>query len=167
MFRRVTNLARVYRERVFSLALVLVFLLGTLPHTACICADGHREEHCQALACRNLATRQAKMQKCSCCRDKVGGATEPSCCLAKESQVEFGVDLIKAAGSCCNPIVEAPAPMAAAGKVDAASKSLVISVIETSSMFYLADLVRPAVELSYRSTPPPLDVVIVYLHLSI
>jgi hypothetical protein len=167
MFRRVTNLARVYRERVFSLALVLVFLLGTLPHTACICADGHREEHCQALACRNLATRQAKMQKCSCCRDKVGGATEPSCCLAKESQVEFDVDLIRAAGSCCNPIVEAPSPMAVSSKVNSASKALVFATIEPPSLFDLAEHVPPATGWNNRSTPPPLDAVIVYLHLTI
>jgi hypothetical protein len=167
MFLRVTRLAQVFRERVLSVALLPVFFLGTLPHTACICADGHREEHCQALACRNLATKQLKTQKCGCCRDRAANVGAQSCCLAKQSQAESCTRMVGMSGSCCNPIVEAPAPMASAGKVDLATKSLVVATTEPPSTFNLVDRVQSATESINLSTPPPLDVVIVYLHLTI
>ena len=53
---------------ILSLALLPAFLYGTLPHTACICADGHREEHCRALAGKRCDKSSAVSAPCSCCR---------------------------------------------------------------------------------------------------
>src|SRR4051794_28727024 len=50
MFRKLFKLARASRERAFALVMLPAFLLGTLPQTACICADGHRQASCPMLA---------------------------------------------------------------------------------------------------------------------
>jgi hypothetical protein len=70
-------------------------------------------------------------------------------------------------GSCCRPFIEAPAPVAAAGKTDLGSQ-LVLSTATPPVVTYLfAEEVQPTLDRSSFSTPPPLDAVIVYLHLTI
>src|SRR5205809_397178 len=118
MFRSVLSPARVSRERVLSLVMLPAFFLGTLPHTACICADGHREAVCRAGACMaiNNGAGATTCCGCSCCKDRgTPGARSccqaKSCCAAKHKTTPKNG--IAAENSCCQPIVEAPAPATA------------------------------------------------------
>jgi len=69
-------------------------------------------------------------------------------------------------GTCCQPIVENPAPLVPSTKVQAPTKSTLVATVAPIAEY------RPANSFStphwrHPSTPPPLDVVIVYLHLTI
>src|SRR5438874_13838811 len=87
MFRRAKKLVYASRERILSLVLLPAFFLGTLPHTACICADGHREAFCRATTCRFLAQRSNTdaCGQCSCCKGSGSACDKRSCCQAKHS----------------------------------------------------------------------------------
>src|SRR5437773_899580 len=119
MLRRIKSLARTYRERLLSLVMLPAFFLGTLPHTACICADGHREALCRAGACRSINTASGATTccGCSCCKNRSAGTTR-SCCQAKGccAAKHKAADGIAAKNSCCRPFVEASAPAVAATK---------------------------------------------------
>src|SRR6478609_5338551 len=100
------------RRGIFSLALLPAFLCGTLPHTACICADGHREEHCRALSRHTSAPTSAGKLRCNCCKPR---DEAPDCCQTEkqDSQRQAG---LTASGNCCHPIIETPAPLASSTK---------------------------------------------------
>jgi hypothetical protein len=170
MFQRLLRLTRTYRERVLSLVILPAFFLATLPHTACICADGHREAFCRATTCRFLGANTCS--ECSCCKGSGTACEKRSCCHAKHGQsvpvdVKHTTGLTAKTGSCCNPIVEAPAPAVNSGKSDLGSKPVFIAAIQPLPTLWSVDHVRPAFERTQHSTPPPLDAVIVYLHLTI
>ena len=173
MFRRTKKLVRIHRERLLSLVLLPAFFLGTFPHTACICADGHREEFCQATTCHFRGQHSAtnSCSGCSCCRDHSKG--EPrSCCQAKHgrcapSNREPAAGLMAKTGSCCHPFVEAPNPVVVAAKSDLTAKSISAFQIVAVPVLWLAQDVRPTFERVQDSTPPPLDAVIVFQRLTI
>jgi hypothetical protein len=168
--RRIPSLYRVangFRERLLSLVMVPAVLLGTLPHTACICADGHREEFCQAIVCRNTGTPRLETKNGGCCRAKASGSKTKNCCQTSNSHAHSGCQLGAATGSCCNPIVESPAPVVISGKAELAAKSLVVAAIEPPNLIWTSANAWPTLPLTVHSTPPPVDTVIVYLHLTI
>ncbi|MBW8883664.1 MAG: hypothetical protein JF612_02570 [Planctomycetia bacterium] len=151
------------------------FLYAALPHTACICADGHREEHCRVLAGQrcdktpaasaSAAGNPAASTQFSCCKACQETRDARSCCPAKESQTpQTG---LMAAGQCCHPVVEAPAPLVLSAKAAAAEKSTLVTAIAPITEPWFVDTYRPIRHSDHLSTPPPLDVVIVYLHLTI
>src|SRR5947207_3563752 len=134
MFRKAKKLVVASRERILSLVMLPAFFLATLPHTACICADGHREEFCRATACRFLGAKTCG--ECSCCQESAAACQKSSCCHAKHSQPDSSksktptTGLTAKTGSCCNPIVEAPGPAVTAGKGQLPSKSALVAAIQ-------------------------------------
>jgi hypothetical protein len=169
MFRRINKLVHASRETLLSLVMLPAFFLATLPHTACICGDGHRESRCNASAC--CAIKQGKSTDvscgCPCCQSHSGKAC---CCKAKPAA--SGCEkcpppgLAAKNGNCCQPIIETPAPAKSVEEVSVPSP-LDVAIGDLTSR--LADispslLVRRPLD---HHGPPPLDVVIVYLHLTI
>ena len=149
------------------LILIPAFLCGTLPHTACICADGHREEQCRAISRPAALPDGNSAGKCNCCSSRtITSAAASDCRHSTATESESSSALI-AGKSCCQPIVEGPASAIPAAKGDASLqlKCLAVSII--------ADNAPPAATVSFSqptshpSGPPPLDAVIVYLHLTI
>jgi hypothetical protein len=168
MFRRIAKQMHAHRERIVSLMLMPAFLIGTMPHTACICADGHREVVCPAMAgrftlqCSNAGARSER----SCCSEKVGCCSKASCCRGRQSRPPAS-GLFAKTGSCCHPIVEAPAPVAPTSKGDVATTSALAATAQSPPSILLANDFPRAYQQVAHSTPPPLDVVIVYLRLTI
>jgi hypothetical protein len=173
MFRRIRKLVWPNRERLLSLVMLPAFFLATLPHTACICADGHRESSCNVWACRAGAPESSKAASCgrSCCKD-CRAKQERNCChknageSAKHDSMHVS-GLVISTGSCCHPIIEAPAAAIATNKAKQASDQLIAAVVHPLPALVSTVAVRPAFERIHTSTPPPLDAVIVYLHLTI
>jgi len=163
MISRLSSQLRLTRQALLSLALLPVFLWGTLPHIACICADGHREEHCRALSGQVRALRSATSTKCSCCQSRNGAR---SCCQTAKHERQSPTNLI-ASGSCCHPIVESPAPLVLTGKIQPPTKATLVAAIAPLAEFDTAPTNHALRQWHRLSTPPPLDVVIVYLHLTI
>ncbi len=174
MFRRIRKLVWPHRERLLSLVMLPAFLLGTLPPSACICADGHYEPFCRVAICRALASGSSSTAccGCSCCKGRSSNQGGESCCAGKSSCTQqhgstpVGGVAAKA-GSCCQPIVELPAPAAQASEMELDKQLPLVATIESLSSFSSANEVRPTLERNSFSTPPPLDVVIVFLHLTI
>jgi hypothetical protein len=173
MFRRIRKLVWPNRERLLSLVMLPVFFLATLPHTACICADGHREASCKAWACRAGASESSKAASRGrgCCTD-CGAKKGRSCCPKKagESAKHDSLPvsgLVLSTGSCCHPIIEAPAAAIAPSKAKQASDQLIAAVVHPLPALASTVAVRPSFDRVHSSTPPPLDAVILYLHLTI
>jgi hypothetical protein len=171
MFHRVTKLARRHRERLLSLALLPVFLLGTLPHTACICADGHRESFCRAAICSAIGGGSAMSACCGCsCCDQHSSSGKKDCCQAKSccsaKQDTTHSNGIVAKNSCCRPFVEPAAPAVVVKK---AHRATPLQVAATTPLVTLigADGIFPTIQRGSFCTPPPLDAVIVFQHLTI
>ena len=61
----------------------------------------------------------------------------------------------------------APAPAVNSNKSGVVSKSVVVALVQPLATLWTADNVQPAVGRTAHSTPPPLDVVIVYSRLTI
>jgi hypothetical protein len=163
MISRLISQLHFTRRGLLSLALLPAFLYGALPHTACICADGHREEHCRALSRHSSAPQSATKSECSCCKARQGA---PSCCQAAGSQAQSH-SASMAAGTCCRPIVESPAPLIRSANVQTAAKPLALATLVPVDELLAADAFQLVRSWRHFSTPPPLDVVIVYLHLTI
>jgi len=143
-------------ERVISLAMVPILLLGTIPHAACICADGHREKFCRARM-GITAGAPAVAQKRNCCRRQVAPVTAATplatTCLARPK-------------SCCRPVLELPFPVTDSVKNSSSPQPQL--TIET----HVCDSQRPSalspiLERAPHSSPPPLDAPIVYSRLTI
>src|SRR5436305_8904639 len=91
MFRNLKKRAMAHRERLVSLVLLPAFFLGTMPHIACICADGHREDFCKATLCVAVSSGSSNSASCGCsCCKSHGNQQLPSCCRAKTSQPTSG-----------------------------------------------------------------------------
>src|SRR5207302_8286938 len=102
--------------------------------------------------CKNRSSSQAR----SCCGHKSAkpGSTPLNGLMAKS-------------GSGCQPIVEAPAPAAASKKAELGSElKLVAATLFVAPLAVPVDA-RPSLDRSSFSTPPPLDAVIVFQHLTI
>src|SRR5438105_15738154 len=126
MISRLLSQLQLTRRGIVSLALLPAFLYAALPHTACICADGHREEHCRALAGKRCDKASAASAPCSCCKARSETHDERSCCPGNESHQRTG---LVAAGQCCHPIVESPAPLVPSAKADLAAKSTLVAAL--------------------------------------
>ncbi len=173
MFHRIGKLVWLNCERLLSLVMLPAFFLGTLPHTACICADGHREPSCNASACRARAFESSKAACCGCicCKD-CGTKHGRSCCQkqASKSHKHNSVSvngLVAMTGSCCHPIIEVPAAAIGPNKAQQSLDQVVAAVGHPLPALASTVAVRPSIDRVHTSTPPPLDAVIVYLHLTI
>lgn len=172
MFRRVRKLVWPHHERLLALVMLPAFFLATLPHTACICGDGHREAHCNVAACRaiNEGNTTGVCCGCACCQTKSG---KPCCCCkAKAKQCRQESDKLPApglaakTGNCCQPIIEAPAPAKGVEKVSISSQLSVVGVLPLPTISEAQPFRLNRLTLDYHG-PPPRDAVIVFQHLTI
>ena len=161
------------RSRAFAAVLVPAFLLATLPHSACICADGHKEPSCNVSACCAIAQGKGDgvCCGCSCCKQNSDG-TRSCCCQSKHAPAGPAKNPVSGlnakTGSCCHPIVEAPVPAAGAKKSELPSqKNLVLRALPTLPFISVLPAQSTTRPLDNHHGPPPLDAVIVFLHLTI
>ena len=171
MFRRIRKLVWSNRERLLSLVMLPAFVLTTLPHTACICADGHREEFCRAAACRAINSGDVKSVccGCSCCKDR-GSDGVRTCCKTKHQAPSRSVPadgLAAKPATCCQPVIAVPATAIKTKKVELESTLQFVTAIEFVTTHWGTDDFRPAIAWNSFATPPPLDAVIVFQHLTI
>lgn len=162
------------RSRAFAALLVPAFLLATLPHSVCICGDGHKELSCNSAACCAIAQGRADgiCCGCPCCKPNSDGVPRKCCCRAKRGPVNTSKKPASGwsakTGSCCHPIVQAPAPAVGAKKGELPSqKSLVLNTLPTpqfTSAVPVRSIIRP---LDNHHGPRPLDAVIVFQHFTI
>jgi hypothetical protein len=99
------------------LAAVLLpaFLLGTLPHTVCLCSDGQREEFCPTATCRFSGRAPVAKPHLECCCQQEPGQSRRSCCVSSEHRGAGNPSnscaaALQSGARCCQRIVEAPAP---------------------------------------------------------
>ena len=171
VYRQTRKLIKAKGERIVSLALVPIFLLGMLPRTACICADGHREAMCPAIrhavAARSAASASSGK---SCCQKRE--AKQPArCCANKFAQREndhFPLKVIgPKTGSCCQPVLEAPLVAVVEKKVGVSERSICVATSDSAESYVGVVALWPAFNAVGLCTPPPLDAVIVFSRLTI
>ena len=172
MVRKIRKLVWRHRERFLSLVMLPAFVFATLPHTACICADGHREEFCKAALCAAINSGSSTTACCGCRCCKSHGAPNRSCCQPAGCEPTKGTPspvsgLTAKNGSCCHPFIEAPAPAIAPAQADFGSHQALIAAVDLPAVFVGEDGLQPTLDHNAFSTPPPLDAVIVFLHLTI
>jgi len=134
------------------LAMLPVFVVGTLPQVACICADGHRE-----MACPKLKGGVEKHVR-SCCAGKVREQVRQPLPTSG-----IGARVV----SCCRVVIESP-PATVVVKQSRATDEL--THIDASDRF-----VSHTAEPSFRTVrseaahwqPPPRDAVIWFSRLTI
>lgn len=168
MVRRLRKFVRLHRERLLSLVVLPAFFLASLPHSACICGDGHREPFCTPGHCRACNTSSGDH---SCCKGQ-SSQQEQGCCGTKHDEESPAGDtsnptVTAKTGCCCTGVVEIPAPATVAKKSEFAGHGVIVAIAQRSSAFVSASELWPSFEQINHSTPPPLDAVIVYLHLTI
>jgi hypothetical protein len=173
MFRRTTKWVSVHHERIISLVLLPAFFFASMPHIACICADGHREAFCKTALCRAIGngTNRSDCGGYSCCNNRGSGPVR-SCCQGKACPSPGGGTtplhgIGAKTGSCCHPVIEAPSPAITSGKTDLTSQAALIAMPVPPTTFIFANELHPELSRSDFSAPPPLDAVIVFLHLTI
>jgi hypothetical protein len=173
MFRGMKRLVRAYRERVISLVLLPAFFLAAMPHSACICGDGHRELFCSPGHCRACLSRSGDTAAGghSCCQGHVSCEARTCCGTKHDEKTPAGdtssTSVIAKHGCCCKGVVEVPAPAAVSKKSDLAGPTAFVAIVEPATAFVSANELWPSFERISHSTPPPLDAVIVFLHLTI
>jgi hypothetical protein len=173
MFWGAKKLVRDHRERFLSLVLLPAFFLGTIAHTECICGDGHREQFCTPGNCRQCLSRSsaANVSDHSCCKAHASHEKR-SCCRikpCKQPQADGAVNTSLAAnnGCCCKAVIEVPAPVTVGKKSDLTGYSAVVAAIESVPDYVTANELWPSFDWIRHSTLPPVDAVIIYLHLTI
>jgi len=162
MLHRAVKLVVANREKLVSLVLLPAFFLGSLPQTACICADGHREASCPML-------RQQQAESARSCCQKSASAPK-SCCKngsSKTNQLPSKCQVAAQGRSCCHPVIEAPAAAAAAKRSEVDNQPLQLTVSASASSFVVAAELWPTTIPTIDSTPPPRDVVIELSRLTI
>jgi hypothetical protein len=157
MVRSFSKLALAHSRRLLSLVLLPALVLGTLPQTACLCADGHVE-----MACRALAARSAAKHCNGCSHCQPAGQQVRSCCQGHATQP----GLAACGTNCCHPLTVAPAPATMAGKVKVEAQQLVAVVVDEAPPALFAGKLQPAI-CTLDSRPPPFDAVIVFQRLTI
>src|SRR5688500_13704733 len=173
MVGKAKKLVRAFRDKVTTPALLAVFLVGTFPHPACICADGHREPLCRVAICRLLGQEMnaGASSACSHCKGTVELENRSCCRVTPSAPAPVGhvsqPSLIAKTGTCCRPFVKPQTPMAAATKVSVLPISTLIAAI-TPLLFSCAAENDPlALSWALNATPPPLDGIIVFQHLTL
>jgi hypothetical protein len=173
MVRRLRKFVRLHRERLLSLVMLPVFFITSLPHSTCICGDGHREPFCTPGHCRACLSRASNTASGghSCCKGHASEQGRSCCGIKHDEQTPAGdtsnTSIAAKHGCCCTGIVEVPAPAAVTNKSEFAGHGVLLAIAEPSSAFVSANELFPSVERINHSMPPPLDAVIVYLHLTI
>ena len=172
MIRSIRKIVRLHQERLLALVMLPAFFLATLPHTACICGDGHREAHCNAAACCafNHGKTVTSCCGCACCKTKGDGRT--GCCgkcknkpAAPPEESQPGV--AAKTGGCCHPYLEAPSPTAVVKKqVFTSQLDVVISPVSSQTFTVGSSISVVRLPFDYHG-PPPRDAVIVFQHLTI
>jgi hypothetical protein len=174
VFRRLKKSVNSHCERILSLVLLPAFFLATLPQTACICADGHRESFCKAagLALLPGGSSPSACSGRSCCQEH-GKHIVRSCCAPQHSHPTFSQrrpisGVATAHGSCCHLLIEAPAPATTmAAKVSVSVPQDWVAIVQLAPPLNSAGKIRAACELSDFTGPPPVDAVIVFQRLTI
>ena len=171
MFRRTLKLVRAYRERILSLVLLPAFILGTCPHAACICADGHREPICQAGFCRAANRGDSTTACCGCSACKQRSACEVrQCCRDKEhatNSPEQKLVLVTGDGGCCYPYLESGAPAVSASKMTVPSWNELSAVVSLTTPPLPVGTTRLTFRRISWSGPPPVDAAVVFQRLTI
>jgi hypothetical protein len=160
------------RSRAFSAIVVPAFVWATLPHAACICSDGRKETACDLAVCCRIAAGQdtdGLCCGCSCCQPIDG--QQPSCCLTilrVEPAKNSDSARIARSTPCCTPVIEAPAPLVR-DKIDTSPthKDLVSDFLPALQSVSVVPAHSTTGPLDDHHGPPPLDAVIVFLHLTI
>ncbi len=173
MFRSIRKIVRPHRERLVALVMLPAFFLASLPHAACICADGQREEFCKAVACRFVkrSTSNNACRGCSCCQTQSNSGNH-ACCKKQNSQSSESspcrlTGLGATSNSCCHPIVETPVPATVTGHVKAELPQRLVAFVEFAPPVLVSGKIRPEFNLFDTAGPPPLDTVIVLKRLTI
>ena len=153
------------QARVMALLLVPAIILGTTPRNACACADGHLEFSCNARTC----SAKDQQGRCCCAKTNVG----KSCCATKKvtnsrSGCADSTGLqIKSQSCCCTPVLIASPAITLAKESPA---------VENSTTNFVATAMLPCEmwptlvqrnSFACNHAPPPVDRVIVFLHLTI
>jgi len=163
VFRALRKFAGRYRERVLSLVMLPAFLLNTIPQTVCICADGHRELFCPAVT-SGASECKATCCNCSCCPNSKSSEQKSCCRGGHHSTADSGWTSLKR--QCCRLVSEAPAPLVKANQ-DSLPTSHDLVAIASPDVLIPATSHYAARSLLLGNRPPPLDLPIVYLHLTI
>jgi hypothetical protein len=171
VFRRASRLMRAYRERILSLVLLPAFVLGTLPHPACICADGHREPICQASlhSAANRGILATACCGCSACKQRSSNQVR-NCCRGQEQATnppEHKPGLAARDCGCCHPYLESGAPAVAASKVTIRSWSELSAVVNPATPPLPVRTTRLTFRRISWSGPPPVDAAVVFQRLTI
>lgn len=162
-----------HREQLLSMLLIPAIVMSSMPKTACICSDGHRELFCAAMACRALHVQKTESSACGCSCCEVThdahskGCSHPkTCCSNNGTQpAPDGVSALN--GCCCHPLIEAPAPVVVSKRAEQPTENSLALSADSLPVLLAAIELYPAFLRNNTSAPPPLDVVIVYLHLTI
>lgn len=168
MLRRVQKLTELHREKFLVAVMLPAFILGTLPQTACICADGRRQENCNWQVCQAIRAGDESRVPCgcACCPTQ---ENHSCCCKAKaadrEPVQERGPGLTAHSAPCCRAVVEAPPPVK--GSEAAASWDIGLICTFAFELTERTEQPRLARRALHLERPPPLDAVIVFAHLTI
>jgi len=171
MFREVKRRLRRHRERVLSLVLLPAFFLGTMPHTDCICGDGHREVFSTPGNCRACLNSASAAKGRSCCQTQAS-PEQRSCCGIKHGQEPVSGDATDTScaakpNCCCKAVIAIPSPVTLSKSSGRTVPPASAAIVESTPAYISAKELGPASEWVRNATPPPLDAVIVYLHLTI
>ena len=173
MLRRFRKFVWPHRERLLSLVMLPAFFVASLPHPACICGDGHRELFCtpgHCRACLRHATSTADGGH-SCCQGHASELVQSCCGTKHDDQTPTGgtsnSGLTAIQGCCCKGIVEVAGPATVSKKSEFAAPGTVVANTQSSAAYVSVSELWPLFEQFNDSTPPPVDAVIVYLHLTI
>jgi hypothetical protein len=170
MIRNLKKRTWAIREQLLAALLVPTFFFGTLPQIACICADGHRMQHCPLQYC---PLQYSVSPKRSCCSDheQTSNATRSCCgsggCQSQTSDGSRVFAVATANSRCCHPVVELPAPAASVKKADVTAKATLVGMIASPVSLVAATELWPTLAAPIQSTPPPLDVVVFFSRLTI
>ena len=166
MVHGIHKFVRASGRRLLTFAMLPAFFIASLPHWACICADGHRTSACPMLRTPTAAFSVAKQSSGkSCCQKRIAQEARACCASGTRLSGGHGTTAIKTASSCCRVVVELPAAATSVKQADA--KNLAASAIaEPFVQLFGIGVSQAAFAISFQS-PPPIDAVILYSRLTI
>jgi hypothetical protein len=171
MLGKLTRVTRACRKRLAALALAALVFLGTLPHSACLCASDPRNAFCRsATSGREIARENPAPRACCLARRARRLQARPEAGGQVQQLAGYGQPRVTApSGACCGKVWEPalPATAAEATKATKGGDWLPLTSFKSGVAVAPADRFGSNSGYSLRATPPPLDAVIVYLHLTI
>ena len=161
MFFHRFSFRRLHRSKLLVSMVLVVFAVGAIPRTGCICADGHYEFFCR----RHVIAGETA--SCSCCHAKRRCCQTNSCCN-HSSQPASGERLPSPAAigaqGCCHPVMSVPSVAPKESEKEPARRTL-------SAIDLVADhcLLTPVVKEAKRDgclRPPdrPITDLVIALH---